>query len=376
MAYPLLLFFGSMDKKPFWFVLSLLLLPLSMAAQSSPDLPQSGFGEEITVALARMTVRVIGPDQKPVLGLGPEDFHVVVGTREVPVYSVDWFSSNAPTAPAPSGTASREAALEGRAVAPGPAGKRIVLFIEAARNALRTRGYLVLRPQLRKLLDALSPEDSIAVVSFDSHLELWQDFTHDRDAVYEAIARAMYFDGRSITEASATIGDPASLAANLDFERARQTTTHAAALTATAEALEALDGEKVILYLGYSFSWRRLDGWRMDNELDRVLQALDRARASLFVLDGKIHVDSTSFYDEFQNANLFQDLFVALADQGGGTYLDSRSLPYLDNFAGVISGHYVLSFDLATLPKTGVFKIELRGKRKGTVLARPMQVSP
>ncbi len=370
-----------MDQKPFWkrwlvAPLFLLFSSSSLIAQSPPDLPESGFGEEITVALGRMTVRVIGPDQKPVLGLGPEDFHVVVGTREVPVYSVDWVSSNAPDAPAaaaPSEMASGEAAPEGRAaLQPGPAGKRIVLFVEAARNALRTRGYLVLRPQLRKLLDALPPGDSIAVVSFDSHLELWQDFTRDRDAVYEAIARAMYFNGRSITGAS---GEPASLAANLDFERARKTTTHAAALAATAEALEALPGEKVILYLGYSFSWRRLDGWRMDNELDRVLQALDRARASLFVLDGKIHVDSTSFYDEFQNANLFQDLFVALADQGGGAYLDSRSLPYLDNFAGVISGHYVLSFDLATLPEAGAFKVQLRGKRKGTVLARPMQVS-
>lgn len=355
--------------------LFLLLSTCSLQAQDQP--PSEPFGEEITVALARMIVRVIGPDQKPVPGLGPEDFHVVVGTREVPVYSVDWVSSDAPAAAVPADGmpgAPQGTTPEGTAAArPAPAGKRIVLFVEAARNALRTRGYMVLRPQLRKLLDALPPGDSIAVVSFDSHLELWQDFTHDRDAVYEAIARAMYFDGRSITEGS---GEPASLAANLDFAAARRTTTHAAALTATAAALERLAGEKVILYLGYSFSWRRLDGWRMDNELDRVLQALHRAGASLFVLDGKIHVDSTSFYDEFQNANLFHDLFAALAEQGGGAYLDSRSLPYLDNFAGVLSGHYVLSFDLATLPETGAFEIRLRDRRRGRVLARPAQVSP
>jgi VWFA-related protein len=353
------------------------LLPLlsvsSLAAQEQP--PAEPFGEEITVALARMTVRVIGPDQEPVLGLGPEDFHVVVGAREVPVYSVDWVSSAAPSGAAPSADAPGAAAPEGTAAGPpAPAGKRIVFFVEASQSALRTRGYMALRPHLRKLLDALPPGDRVAVVSFDNpRLELWQDFTRDREAVYEAIARAMYFDGRSITEAS---GEPVSLAANLDFEEARRTTTHAAALTATAKALEVLAGEKVILYLGYSFSWRRLDGWRMDNELDRVLQALHRAGASLFVLDGKIHVDSTSFYDEFQNANLFHDLFVALADQGGGAYLDSRSLPYLGNFAGVLSGHYVLSFDLATLPESGTFEVRLRDGRKGRVLARPSQVSP
>ncbi|HVR96637.1 MAG TPA: hypothetical protein VMW27_08490 [Thermoanaerobaculia bacterium] len=355
-----------------WLISPLFLLLLSSPLLAQDPPPAEPFGEEITVALARMTVRVIGPDQGPVLGLGPEDFHVVVGDQEVPVYAVDWVSSDAPDAAAPSSDASGTLTPD-RPVVDRPAGKRIVFFVEASQSSLRTRGYMALRPQLRKLLNALPREDSVAVVSFDStRLELWQDFTRDRKAAYKAIARAMYFDGRSITEGS---DDPVSLAANLDLGDPRRAITHAGALTATAEALAGIDGEKALFYLGYGFKWHKLGDRGLDNELNHILQALHRSSTSLFILDSKVHLDSTSFYDEFQNANPFRYLFTSLAKEGGGAYLDSRSLPYLDNFAGVLSGHYVLSFDLATLPESGEFEIRLRDGRKGMVIGRPAEVS-
>src|SRR4029079_2025937 len=74
---------------------------------------------------------------------------------------------------------------------PRSAGQLLVFFVQADLNPTRISGQLRLRPYTRELLDRLAPEDRVAVVSYDSHLKLWLDFTRDRDAVYAALDRAM-----------------------------------------------------------------------------------------------------------------------------------------------------------------------------------------
>jgi hypothetical protein len=178
-------------------LLSVLLAALSpgarpASAEPPAPLPSSagltGFGEEITVALSTVTVRVVDSLGNPITGLGPGDFRVRIGTREVPVAAVDWLSSEEErTVPALFPLAAGAGPMEPTR----PTGQLLLFFVQADLNPTRISGQLRLRPYTRELLDRLHPNDRIAVVSYDSHLKLWQDFTRDRDAVYAALDRAM-----------------------------------------------------------------------------------------------------------------------------------------------------------------------------------------
>src|SRR6185295_2574388 len=136
------------------------------------DSPREGFGEAITVALDTITVRVVDDSGRPILGLAPEDFRVVVRGREVPVLAVDWVSSPAVQGP----RAELLPVEEGRVPAPG---KLVVFFVQADLNPTRISGQMRMRPYTRELLASLDPADRVAVVSYDSHLKLWLDFTAD-----------------------------------------------------------------------------------------------------------------------------------------------------------------------------------------------------
>src|SRR4029077_5544533 len=75
-------------------------------------------------------------------------------------------------------------------------GKLVVFFVQANMDPSRIKGQINLREQTRKLLATLGSEDRAAVLSFDSHLKLWQDFTLDREAVHQALDHAMRFGGK------------------------------------------------------------------------------------------------------------------------------------------------------------------------------------
>lgn len=158
-----------------FFVSSLFAVPQEPEAQEV-------FEDEITVSLKSLTVRVVDGLGNPVLGLAPEDFRVRVGKQEVPVVSVDWIGSEEVE---DSGDAV-QGALES-VEPPAPRGRTMVFFVQADLNPSRIHGQLELRSATKDFLAKLTPEDRVAVVSFDSHLKLRQDFTRDRDAVHEAL---------------------------------------------------------------------------------------------------------------------------------------------------------------------------------------------
>src|SRR6202023_3637614 len=205
------------------------------------------FGDEIAVRLVRVVVRVVDGAGNPLQALTPKDFRVRVGRREVPVAAVDWVASGedrqaavsgeVETATGRDGTASRLApgiAPAGATApgnppeAPGAPGKLVVIFVQADNNApSRVRGHLRTLPFTRELLAALQPADRVAVMSFDSHLKLWQDFTRDREPVSAAIWQAIHFGGRPpgpprlpAARESEPDADGPSLARHFDFDAA------------------------------------------------------------------------------------------------------------------------------------------------------------
>src|SRR5690349_49606 len=139
--------------------------PNPLTFQDPP--PEDVFGEEITVTIHPLVVRVVDNVGNPVLGLGREDFAIRVGKADVPVASVDWVDAGeAPPAPEPAG----EPGLEAVTVETGPPGRTLVFFVQAGMHPSRIHGQLELREETMALLKRFPAADRVAVVSFDSHL--------------------------------------------------------------------------------------------------------------------------------------------------------------------------------------------------------------
>jgi len=373
--------------------------PASVPAAEPGAVSAPGFGEEIAVRLVTVVVRVVDGAGDPVLGLTPADLRVRVGRREVPVAAVDWVSaeaaapgpaesagpakpagSSAPAAAdwrpprAPAGSAADAAATPAPSAPPAlPAeapGRLVVFFVQADNNSpSRVRGHLRTLPFTRELLTALQPADRVAVMSFDSHLKLWLDFTRDREPVSAAIWQAIHFGGRppgppgppAAREPEPDAGGP-SLARHFDFDAALRAASPERALAVTAAALAALPGEKELVFLAWGLGDFSPMGTKMTPAFAPAVQALTAARASVFVLD-VTEADSHSLEVGLRG----------IADATGGTYDKTNLFPSLAmrQLARTISGYYVLSLDAAALPESGgSVEVELRGRR-GVVLLRP-----
>ena len=320
--------------------------------------PEQVFESEIDVSLATMVIRVVDSWGKPILGLQPEDLRVRVGKREVPVTALDWVSADEPQIVVPRmDEAPGELVLQ---PLPLP-GRLIVIFVQADLHPTRISGQLRLRRYTRELLGTLHADDRVAVVSFDSHLKLWQDFARDRDAIHESIDQAMLYSPPP--EISPREG--VSLARHFDFAAAREAASPERALELMARALEPLPGEKTIIFLGWGLGRFGSSGVRMTPDYRPAVRALGDAHASVFVLD----VTSADYHS-------LEVGLEGVAEATGGLYFKTFRLPELatDILARAISGYYVLTLDRAVLEEEeGKIHIELREKN-GTVLTRPVAV--
>jgi VWFA-related protein len=353
--------------------LLLLLLPwASLRASDPPSSDKTEFKAEIDVRLSTIVLRVVDGRGEPIRGLEPRDFRVRLGGKEVPVVAVDWISSTPPasaamaTPPTPEPTAASTPAL--LEPSPVPAGKLVVFFVQAdANSAVRTRGHLKTLPYVKKLLAAFDPEDRVAVVSFDSHLKLWQDFTTDRDAAHAAVDRAVRFGAAPPAALPAMpAGGPPSLAQGFDVVKAADIASPEKALAETAAALRPIGGEKVLIFLGWGLGRFGSGGTTMTPGFSPAIRALAAAHTSVFVLD----VTEASAHD-------LEIGLESVAEATGGTYAKTFEEPELAirELARTISGYYVLTLDPDQLPRgeVGKLRIDLREKR-GTVLVRPVGV--
>ncbi|HTG36311.1 MAG TPA: hypothetical protein VLB76_25615 [Thermoanaerobaculia bacterium] len=342
------------------------------SAPSSPQLPsatqppetQPQFEGEIDVSLSTIVVRAVDTWGVPILNLRPEDFRVWAGKREIPVVAVDWVSGEEPAPAAPAAAQeTTEEAEEVTAPAPRPAGRLVIFFVQADLNPTRISGQLRLRLHTRELLDGLHPEDRMAVVSYDSHLKLRQDFTRDRDAVYAALDQGMLWG----EEPDIAPDGPESFAGHFDFAAARRAASPERALEVTAKALEPFPGEKTMIFLGWGLGRFGGGGVDMVPAFAPAVRALAAARTSVFVLD-VTSADGHSLEVGLQG----------VADATGGLYLKTFRLPNLaiHTLSQAISGYYVLTLDPSQLPekagRAGHLEIELRDGGRGTVLARPV----
>jgi VWFA-related protein len=329
-----------------------LLAPALAAAQEPAPPPDIRFRDRADVESVVLDARVVDGAGRPIVGLAPRDFRLKVGGRAVAVDSATWVAEDAPPDP-------EVAAAALAAGAPSlPRGRRIVFFFQKDLEPSRVMGFLQMLRRARDMLDDLGEEDRVAVVSFDSHLRLWSDFTADRERLRHVLDRSILFEREPV----ANVQPAPSLLENLDPGEARQAASPESALLLIGEALEDVPGAKSVVLFGWGMgTWSPGIGVFLDRDYGPARRALVRARVSVFALD-------------ITNAD-YHTLEVGLeqvAEDTGGFYAKTHLFPgqALTRLGRALSGHYVLTFARPPLPR-GEHEIEigLVGK-KGTVLAR------
>jgi VWFA-related protein len=329
-----------------------LLAPTLAAAQEPVPPPDIRFRDRVEVESVVLDARVVDGAGRPILGLAPRDFRLKVGGRAVAVDSATWVAEDVP--PDPEVTAAAVAAGAPEV----PRGRLIVFFFQKDLESSRVMGFLQMLSRARDMLDGLGEQDRVAVVSFDSHLRLWSDFTADRDRLRRVLDRSVLFEKHPVVNV-----EPApSLLEHLEPAAARKAATPESALLLIGQALEKLPGAKSLVLFGWAMgTWSPGIGVFLDRDYGPARRALVQARATVFALD-------------ITNAD-YHTLEVGLeqvAEDTGGFYAKTHLFPgqALTRLERALSGHYVLTFARPPLPR-GEHEIEigLVGK-KGNVLAR------
>ena len=327
---------------------------LLLSGTASPqDAQRLRVHEQVEVRRVVVDARVVDHRGDPVIGLAAADFRVLVDGRPAELESVEWVPGTQPFAEGPT---PEQAALSGRPAA--PPGRLIVYFFQSDFAQVRLAGLMRLKFKAIELLDTLLPGDRVAVVSFDSHLKLRQDFTADRARIVQAIHEAI-LTGR---EPEVAPGPFPSLAASFDRAAAERAAEPESGLLVTARALEALPGAKSLVYFGWGLGHLALPWVVMGRDYGPARAALLRARASVFAID----VTDADYHD------LEVGLQQVAADTGG-FYVKTNLFPSqaVTRLEGALAGHYTLVVVEPDGPRgRHALTVELAGKQ-GTVLVKP-----
>ncbi len=349
--------------------------------------------ERVDVARVIIDVRVVDDDGRPIRGLAPDDFQVRIDDTPVRVESALWVGpdaedvedrelSAAPVAstttevrteaPVPADRNPSAAPVASTAIAghlePESRGQLIVFVVQKSLVHSRALGLLRLLMFSDRLLARVAPADRVAVLSFDSHLKIWLDFTDDLDRVGTVLAEEILFGRPPVLAAPR---DGPSLLATFSQEEGRRTWEIQEALRALGGALEPLPGAKSVVLIGYGFGDLRvvlgMVGSRLDDRYHEARAALEAARASVFTLD----VTQADYHT-------FEHGLQRVAGDTGGLFVRTYLRPprrAIDRVANAITGRYVLFTERPEV-EPGEHPIEVDvNDVDGTVLARSTYVA-
>lgn len=323
-------------------------LAAALAAEQPP------FRDSVVVERVVLDVRAVDRSGDPIMGLGPDDFTVLVDKREVRLESAEWIAgtrvaARSETPVAAAGVAPEQEATKRRIV---------VLFFQNDFHASRLSGLMRMWPKASALLDTLEPQDLVAVLSFDSHLKLHCDLTTDRAATRSSILPTVIFR----QPAPVVPAGELSLAAHIDPGDALDAATPEQGLAVTARALEAIPGVKTLVYLGWGLGRFSRSGVRLPDEYFDAVASLTRAHTTVITLD----VTDADYHS--LEVGLEQ-----VAYDTGGFYAKTHLFPDLamKRLSSALAGYYEIVFEKPDLP-SGRHAVDVRLARlDGTVLARP-----
>ncbi|HSP93325.1 MAG TPA: VWA domain-containing protein [Thermoanaerobaculia bacterium] len=329
----------------------------AVLGQGAPPGRPGSYREEARVERVVVDAYVTDQYGDPIPGLGPADFRVRVDGKPVELESADWIPADLPELPVGEALS---AAPEGKPISLPAPGRLIVFFFQTDFETSRLLGLVRMGLQARRFLEDLLPTDRVAVVSYDSHLKLRQDFTSDHRKIRDALFHAI----RTGEPAPIETPDSPSIAEHFDFTAARDAATPERGLFVLARALAPIPGGKTMLFFGWGLvTIGGLGGPNLAESRDfgNALRALAAARTNIFTLD-VTDADYHSLEGYLQN----------LSDLTGGTYQKTHIFPNLamDRVRRAISGRYVLVFKKPEGPR-GLHTIEVKlDALKGEVNAR------
>ncbi len=324
-------------------------LLLGVAAGLQPSQPQ--FTDRADVARILIDARVVDDAGQPVLGLEAADFDVEIGGEPAPVDSAAWVSGV---------RISDDELLTAASTAatPLPQGRLVVLLFQKDMERGRIRGLIRMLAEVRGFLDTFTPDDRVAVLSFDTYLKIWRYFTNDFDDIDTVLEQDVLFRSPGPVQATSA----PSLLAHLDPAEARQTYAIEKALRLVGDALEPLPGSKSIVLVGHGFGYMtRNFNVILNNRFRETSLALQAARASVFSLD-LTNADGHALEVGLQT----------VSDETGGFFARTHIFTEraLNQLEGALAGHYVLFLEKPDLGP-GDHRIRLKLTRdKGEVLAR------
>ena len=329
---------------------------LALLAAGAPALPQDQqvprVQERVDVSRVLVDVRVVDERGTPVHDLAPADFHVRLGGKPVRVESAYWVGA-LPAQAAEKAPPGEPPPLP--AVAPPEArGRLIVLLFQKDLEPSRIVGLMRMLIETREFLDSLGPDDRVAVLSFDSHLRIWLDFTTDIAKVRQVLERGILFESPPRVEPVA----PPSLMATLDVVRARRAYSIETALALLGQSLEPLPGAKSVVYVGHGFGRIMGSSVYPEPSYGEARRSLQAARASVFCLD----VTDADYH------TLEAGLQMTAKDTGGffeRTHVHAGRA--VERLAGALAGHYVLFLDASPDAKGRELEVQVKGR---TVFAK------
>ena len=309
------------------------------------------FAERVDVDRILIDARVVDDSGRPVSDLEAQDFDVRLGGMAARVDSVQWVAGVSDDAPAVAAPAGARTAFQ------VSSGRLIVFIFQKSFERGRLPGLMRMLIESREFIDSLTPRDRVAVLSFDSRLRIWLDFTSDRERVAHALERGILLETPPASQASI---EP-SLVARLDAADVRRAYSIERALRLIGEALEELPGAKSVVLVGHGFGRLGPGGVSMESEYGAMSAALQAARVSVFCLD----VTDADYHSLEAGLQL-------VAEDTGGFFVRTHIFPQnaINRLSGALAGHYVLFVENPGLA-SGSHRVEVRlQRRNGHVLAK------
>jgi VWFA-related protein len=306
------------------------------------------FGERVDVTRVIIDARVLDDRGDPVLGLTEDDFKVNIDGMVGRVETATWVGG---------GATNLNAGVVESAPPAGAGAERLIIFLfQKDLEPSRIVGLMRMLLKSRDFLSTLAPNDRVAVLSFDTHLKIWTDFTSDRSRLEHLLARGLLFDQPPAVQRSSI----PSLLDRLDPDRGRKTYGMERALELIGEALEPLPGSKSLVLIGYGFGRFSSDGVTMENSYGAARRALVVSRTSVFSLD----VTTADYHSLEKGLQL-------VSEETGGFYARTHIFPDLAmrRLSGALAGYYVLFVEKPDSRRTTHdIEVELT-RRQGRVLA-------
>lgn len=321
---------------------------LSAAAQDDRSQePRGEFEEELAVTEVLLDVLVTDGNGNVVIGLGPEDFVVEDQGEVVELTSASFYSNRRFVA---SSQMAQRADSDTSIV---PFDRVFILFFhdDRAANPGRFTGPTLdaMRFYSEWVRQDLLPNDWVAVVSYDSQLKIWQDFTKNKADVEAALARVLKGGKDPGTAWPSRVpeetGGP-SLLANLPLGKQLKKASRKIydGLRLMAEATSDIQGRKNLVFLSWGFGeTTAYGGYYPDPRYyPSMIQTLNDGNVAVYSID----LISTTRQGTLLDRGINNSLSLLSDDTGGRYYY------FFDTFAAPLqevneenNGYYLLSFE-------------------------------